>query len=152
LDARLSDRALREIGFIPLERQPHWLTDVYFFICGAWHSSYSAVTVSVGCLAWFAWVSMIIGLLQKAVSSPRLARWSRLWKSDSVIPAATGASALLLGNVAVTAMAGDQLYRYDFSILALKIMLAGIGCAVFIALCRAMASSFLNKATATTIS
>jgi hypothetical protein len=152
LDTRLSDRALREIGFIPLERQPRLVTDVHFFVYWAWYSSYSAVTVGVGCLAWFAWISMIIGLLQRAMGSPRLARWSKLWQSDSVIPAAAGVSVLLLGNVAVTAMAGDPIYRYDFSILTLKIMLAGVGCAVLIALCRTMASSFLNKATAMTIS
>ena len=29
-------------------------------------------------------------------------------------------------------MAGDPIYRYDFAILTLKIMLAGVGCAVLI--------------------
>jgi hypothetical protein len=147
LDTRLSDRALREISFIPLERQPRLIRDVYFFIYWAWYYSYSPVTIIVGCLAWFAWISMLIGLLQRAISSPRLARWSKLWLSESVIPAATGVSVLLLGNVAVTAMAVDPLYRYDFSILMLKITLAGIGCAVLIEHCRHTASPLLKKAT-----
>jgi hypothetical protein len=147
LDTRLSDRALREISFIPLERQPRLIRDVYFFIYWAWYYSYSPVTIIVGCLAWFAWISMLIGLLQRAINSPRLARWSKLWLSESVIPAATGVSVLLLGNVAVTAMAVDPLYRYDFSILMLKITLAGVGCAVLIELCRHTALPLLRKAT-----
>jgi hypothetical protein len=88
----------------------------------------------VGCLAWFAWISSAIGLLQWAVGGPRLARWSQLWLSDLVIPASVGISVLLLANVAITAISNDPVYRYDFSLLLLKFMLGGIGCAVLIEL------------------
>jgi hypothetical protein len=102
----------------------------------AWYHSYHPVTIVLGCLAWFAWISTAIGLLQRAMGGPRLARWSHLWVSDWVIPASIGISILLLANVAITAICVDPRYRYDFSLLILKFMLAGIGCAVVIELQR----------------
>jgi rubredoxin len=37
---------------------------------------------------------------------------------------------LLLANIGITAVFEDPLYRYDFSLLMFKVMLAGIGCAI----------------------
>ena len=132
----LPEPALSEASFIPLARQSKLIRNVQFTIYRAWYHSYHPVTIIVGCLAWFAWISSAIGLLQRAVGGPRLARWSQLWLSDWVIPASVGISVLLLANVAITAISVDPVYRYDFSLLILKFMLAGIGCAVLIELLR----------------
>jgi hypothetical protein len=131
---KLPEPALSEASFIPLARQSKLIRNVQFTIYGAWYHTYHPVTIIVGCLAWFAWISSAIGLLQRAVGGPRLARWSQLWLSDLVIPASVGISVLLLANVAVTAISNDPVYRYDFSLLILKFMLGGIGCAVLIEL------------------
>jgi hypothetical protein len=135
-DLRLDKRAVDEAEFIPLERQPRFVVGLYFSIYRVWHAMYHPMTIIVGCLAWFAWISTAIGLLQRTIGGQRLEHWAQLWSSDAVIPASIGISMLLLGNVAVTAIAVDPLYRYDFSILTLKFMLAGVGCAVMAELCR----------------
>ena len=65
--------------------------------------------------------------------------------SEAVISASIGISIILLANVTVTAIAVDPMYRFDFSILVLKIMLAGVGCAVMLELCRRVTLIFLRR-------
>jgi hypothetical protein len=131
---KMPEPALSEAGFIPLARQSELIKDVQFTIYWVWYRSYHPMTIILGCLAWFAWISTMIGLLQKAGAGARLARWSQFWLSDQVIPASVGISVLLLANVAITAISVDPRYRYDFSLLILKFMLAGVGGAVLIEL------------------
>jgi hypothetical protein len=84
-------------------------------------------------------------LLQRTIGGQRLEYWGRLFLSDDVIPASIGISMTLIGNVAVTAIAVDPIYRYDFSILVLKIMVAGVGCAVMVELFRRMILVILRR-------
>ena len=144
-DRLLDKHAVSEAEFIPLERQPRFVVNLYYAIDRVWYSAYHPMTIIVGCLAWFAWISSAIGLLQRIIGGRRLAYWGELFLSDAVIPASIGISMILLGNVAVTAIAVDPLYRFDFSILVLKIMLAGVGCAVMLELCRRMTLVFLTR-------
>lgn len=135
-DDRLPDRARGEALFIPMARQSPALRLFYYGIFRIWLRLYQPATIAMGCLAWVAWTSTVIGLLQKTVGGPRLARWSRLWLSDQVLPASIGISVLLLANVAITAICVDPIYRYDFSLIILKQMLGGVGCVVAVELRR----------------
>jgi energy-coupling factor transporter transmembrane protein EcfT len=65
-------------------------------------------------------------------SSVILHRWSDRWLSHLVVPSSLGISAMLLANVGITGLFIDSYYRYDFSLLLLKFMLAGIGIAIFL--------------------
>jgi hypothetical protein len=143
-DRNLDKHAVSEAEFIPLERQPRFVVSMYYVIDRVWSYAYHPTTIIVGCFAWLAWISSAIGLLQRTIGGRRLADWGELFLSDAVIPASIGISIILLGNVAVTAIAVDPLYRYDFSILVLKIMLAGVGCAVMIELCTRVPLGFLR--------
>jgi hypothetical protein len=129
-DNRLPQPAASEAEFVPLARQSGFIRELYFVVYNAWYRYYHPVTIVVGCLAWFTWISTVIGLLQRTIGGPTLARWSRLWLSDRVIPASVGISVILLANVAITAVAVDPIYGYDFSLQTLKIMLGGIGLAI----------------------
>jgi hypothetical protein len=147
-DWQLDKHAVSEAEFIPLERQPRFVVNLYYAIDRVWYSVYHPITIIVGCFAWLAWISSAIGLLQRVIGGRRLAYWGELFLSDAVIPASIGISIILLGNVAVTAIAVDPMYRFDFSILVLKIMLAGVGCAVMLELCRRMTLVFLRRGAA----
>jgi hypothetical protein len=129
---RLPQPALAEASFIPLPRQPQFVQAIYFRIEKIWGRVYHPITIGMGCLMVVTWISIAIGLLQRTFRTERLERWSELWLSRSVEPAALGITLLLLGNVAVTGLFIDSYYRYDFSLLMLKIMSAGIGGAVVI--------------------
>jgi len=131
-DTRFAQRALSEASFIPLERQPQFVADLYFSIHQIWYRYYHPITIVLGCLAWFSWFSTALGLLQQWTGAAWLTRCSSRWLSDRVIPASIGISALLLWNVAIVAIAVEPLYRYDFGLLTLKIMLAGVGVVVFL--------------------
>lgn len=131
-DDRLPQHAQREAYFIPMARRSPLFRLFYAGIYALWTYAYQPATIIMGCLAWFAWMSTIIGLLQKAIGGARLTSWAKLWLSEQVLPASIGVSVLLLANVAITAICVDPIYRYDFSILILKLMLAGIGCVVAI--------------------
>jgi hypothetical protein len=151
-DQHLAQPALDEALFTPLARQssffdgPYFLTkELYYAIEGEWYYLYQPVTIILGCLLCFAWISTAIGLFQRAIGGVLLAHWSELWQSDLVIPASIGISVLLLGNIATTALAVDSLYRYDFSVLMLKFMLAGVGGAVAIELLRRTIGSFFPE-------
>jgi hypothetical protein len=144
-DRKLDKHAVSEAEFIPLERQPHFVANLYYAVYRVWYSAYHPMTMIVGCLAWLAWISTAIGLLQRTIGGQRLEYWGRLFLSDAVIPASIGISMTLIGNVAVTAIAVDPIYRYDFSILVLKIMVAGVGCAVMVELFRRMILVILRR-------
>ena len=135
-DLRFSEHALSEARFIPLASQSELIKEIYFAIEQTWHRAYRPLTIIIGCLAWFTWISTAIGLAYRASGQQRLARWSALWLSDRVIPASLGISALLLANVAITAIAGEPFYRYDFSLLMLKVMLGGVGATIAMELFR----------------
>ncbi len=137
----LPEPALSEAQFIPLARQPDVVRDVYFAIEMTWYRIYHAVTIFMGVFIVIAWVSTLIGLAHKAFHLRWLARISESWLAPKVLPASLGISALLLGNVAVTAIFLDSYYRYDFSLLSFKIMLAGIGITITINLLKQPAVS-----------
>ena len=127
-DPRLPELAFREASFIPLERQPAFIT-FYYQIYDAWYRSYHPITIILGSLSGVTWILMVIGLLQRAVSSRTV-----LPLPARVAEAASGPTVLLLANVAITAIADEPRYRYDFSLLMLKFTVAGIGCAIVIQL------------------
>ncbi len=144
-DRLFDEHAVSEAEFIPLERQPRFVVNLYYAIDRLWYSAYHPITIIVGCFAWLAWISSAIGLLQRAIGGRRLAYWGELFLSEAVISASIGISIILLANVTVTAIAVDPMYRFDFSILVLKIMLAGVGCAVMLELCRRVTLIFLRR-------
>ncbi len=132
VDDRLPQPALNEASFIPLARQPQFIQTVYFQMERIWQRLYHPVTIVLGCLMVVTWMSIAVGLLRRLFRTDRLERWSSLWLSRSVEPAALGMMLLLLGNVAITALFIDSHYRYDFSLLMLKFMNAGIGSVIVI--------------------
>ena len=133
LGDRLPEPAMSEAGFIPLTRQPKFVQELYFEIELAWLRSYHTITIIVGCLMVLTWISTLIGLLQRMFkSSPVLKRWSDRWLSHLVVPSSLGISAMLLANVGISGLFIDSYYRYDFSLLLMKFMLAGIGAAIIL--------------------
>jgi len=133
-DDRFPQRNQNEASFIPLERQRRLIASVYNSIYQTWYGYYHPVTVIVGILSWLAWISTAIGICHSALGGPLLGRWSRVWLSERIVPASIGISVLLLENVAITAIAEETIYRYDYSLSMLKIMLGGVGCAALFAL------------------
>jgi len=122
--------ALTEARFLPLLRQPNFVRELYFFVQRCWWDFYQPASEALFCLMMVTWISTGIGLIGKALPTPTLARWSDWWLSAPVTAASGMISVLLFLNVGLTALLVDPLYRYDYSILMLKIMLAGIGLAV----------------------
>jgi len=129
-DDRMPKALLAEAHFFPLARQSEFIKGLYFAVYRAWYICYHPVTIILGCLTWFTWISTFIGLLRKLLDIPELKRLSELWLSDEVVPGSIGISMFLIANVAITAIGVEPMYRYDFSLQILKFMLAGVGCVV----------------------
>ena len=129
---RTPDPSLREVSFIPLSRQPEWIKEFYYAIEMTWLQYYHPLTKVFCYFIFVTWFATCIGVSYRIVRTPALARWSELWLSKRVIPASLGTTVLLLTNVGITAAFEDPRYRYDFSLLMFKVMLAGIGCAVLL--------------------
>jgi hypothetical protein len=64
------------------------------------------------------------------IRRPVLRRWSRLLMSHAVVESSLGISVFFFANIGITALLVDPLFRYDFSLLMLKIMLSGIGASI----------------------
>ena len=127
-------RALKELKFVPLERAPASVRDLYFAIVGFWHEHYLTFSGIFFGLMAVTWISTGIGLLARLRLSPKLRRWSRIWLSEPVVNSSLGMSILFFANVGITALLVDPQFRYDFSLLPFKIMLSGIGACVLLRL------------------
>lgn len=143
----LSSTALHEAAFLPLVRQPAFVRHFYLAMEQVWARYYHSTTVILGILTCVTWVSTAIGLLARLFRSARLRRWSDLWLGDRVLTSSLAASILLVTNIGTTAVFVEALYRYDFSLLMLKFILAGVGCAVVVNLVRAAATRRIPAAT-----
>jgi Dolichyl-phosphate-mannose-protein mannosyltransferase len=135
---RLPEPALSEAKFIPLVRQPAFVQNIYLAIESAWVGNYQPVTKLLFYLTCVTWISSVIGLLHTVFGTTRLSRWSSLWLANRVLPATSAVSFLLLANIAVTGLFVDSYYRYDHSLIVLKVILATVGCAVVLNLLRAV--------------
>ena len=129
---RVPEPALDEATYRPLASAFRVVRDFYYLEERLWELQYHRVTQVIFCFMMVSWISTGLGLLRRCFHHKRLLRWSKLWLSERVIAATLGISTLLLVNVGLTALLVDPLYRYDFSLLLLKMMLAGVGCVVSI--------------------
>jgi hypothetical protein len=145
VEDRTPDPAFREVSYIPLSRQPEWLKEFYYAIEKAWVDSYHPLTEISCYLILVTWFATCIGFLYRIFRTPALARWSEVWLSERVIPASLGTTALLLANIGITAALVDALYRYDYSLLMFKVMLAGIGGAVLLHVLSELLSSSMAR-------
>jgi len=135
-NTRLSDLATREASFIPIVRQPDFVQKIYFVIEQTWARAYHPVTIAFGILTCITWLSTAVGLLSHAPQS-------MVERMVQTLLCGFGCAGLAWSvdvpdhNIATTAIFVDPLYRYDYSLLMLKFMLAGVGGAVVVNLCRA---------------
>lgn len=126
----LSDQGNKETNFIPLAGQPESVKSVYFFIETLWYQWYHPLTLVLVFLIGISWISSILGLLQFV--SSKFKRASDLFLGEKVLVASIGLNLLLLANICLTATLVFSLYRYDFALITIKIMLAAIGAAVLL--------------------
>ena len=91
------------------------------------------------------WLSTLIGFASRMFGGATLARWSGIWLSDAVVPASVGTTVLLLVSIGITAVLENPRYRYDFSLLMFKVILASIGCAVLLHALSSAASAIIVR-------
>jgi hypothetical protein len=126
----LIEPARSEANFRPLTRQPEWIKTIYYEMERAWAAYYQSLTRVGFLLILVTWFSACIGFLNSLWRMPALARWSEFWISEKVVRASLAASMILLASIAATGFLVDPLYRYDYSLLMFKVILAGIGVTV----------------------
>jgi hypothetical protein len=141
--AVLPEPALSEASFIPYTRLPQLLKKLYFIIEADWYQLYHPVTQILFVFMCVTWISTVVGVLGK-VAAP-FAALSRLLLSDAVIPASLGVSIMLLVNIGLTAFLVDSYYRYDYSLIVLKTVLAGIGCTVVLSILQRPFRALTNR-------
>lgn len=122
---RLPQPALNEASFVPLARQPELVRDIYTGLELAWADQYHRVTKVLLAGMLMAWIATVVGIVERL--SGRFQKLAALLLAGPVLQASLGMSALLLINVATTAAVVEPLYRYDYSLVCLKVLLAGIG-------------------------
>jgi hypothetical protein len=139
-------QSLEEVSFAPLTRQPEWLKNIYYSVEQAWATYYHPLTQTAFYFALVTWLSTYIGFLHRLWRAPLLTQWSKLFLSESVLPASFGATTLLFANVVITGALVEPIYRYDYSLLMFKVILACIGVVVVVQLLYSLRTAVLKGA------
>ena len=125
---RLPQPALNEASFVPLARQPELVRDLYARIELTWAHRYHLVTEVLLAGILVAWFATVVGLLERF--SGRLSKLAYFLLADRVLDGSIAISGVLVVNVAMSAVLVEPYYRYDYSLICLKVLLATIGFAV----------------------
>lgn len=139
----LPQPALAEAEYMPLARAPDFIRRNYVRIEGLWSVWYHPVTKFIFVLMLAAWISTLVGLLEKKLA--RLRGVGSLLLTRSVLAATLPISVMLVLNIGITAILVYPYYRYHDSIVLLKLMLAAVGAAVLARVIRGLLTWLLGR-------